>query len=296
MQARMVKGLLVEDDVGFAGLLNEWLDGVVISGSVPQPITIRLTLAESLEKAMMEVDSGAYDILLVDLNLPDSRGLSTFERISGRISDIPVIVLSGLDDESLAIQAVRSGAQDYLVKNAIDGNLLFRSIRYALERFALHQELERAREAERRQRELGSLERLAERGLSQISAQMLGLQGLKEGYPDTFEQMVARLALALGKLLRMRTHKVFYDLSTEMKQIASELGFIRCGPRDVVDLYTATLKKCETPGNYEKNETVHEECRYLAFELMGHLVFCYRSYALGGQVGTTSAKRTRAGP
>lgn len=278
-----VRALLVEDDAGFSGLLDEWLADAVAGGAAPHPIRIELTVVDSLQKGLAEVHGGSYDILLVDLNLPDSQGLETFERITLGGGNLPVIVLSGLDDESLAIQAVRSGAQDYLVKSQIDGNLLFRSIRYALERFSLHQALERARESERREREQGSLERLADRGVSQIAAQMLGLQGLKEGYPDLFEQIVDRLAVAVGKLLRMRTHRVHFDLSAEMKQIAAELGFVRCGPRDVVDLYAAVLRKSEAPGNFDRNEAVHEECRYLAFELMGHLVSFYRPYALGGQ-------------
>ncbi|MBF0602616.1 MAG: response regulator [Nitrospirae bacterium] len=282
MVGQTIRVLLVEDDLGFAGLLDEWL--VELSGhpTTILPSRILVTQVDSLSKALQQMDGTEFDILLVDLNLPDSVGLETFERIRNRNVDYPVIVLSGLDDESLAIQAVRSGAQDYLVKNTIDGNLLFRSIRYALERHTLHRELEQVREKERRQREQGSLDRLSDRNVSRIASRMLGIQELKGGYPDQFARIAAQLGEILDKLLQMRTHKVVFNISDDLKQISEELGFLRCGPRDVVDIYLATLELRETPGNPIKNESIHEECRYLAFELMGRLVSFYRPYALGG--------------
>jgi DNA-binding response OmpR family regulator len=277
-----VQVLLVEDDVGFAGLLEEWLTDIQTGADALHPPHIRLVQVDNLENALEKMASETFDILLVDLNLPDSCGLDTFDRIAQYAADFPIIVLSGLDDESLAIQAVRRGAQDYLVKNVIDGNLLLRSVRYAMERHRLHRELERVRELERRQREQSSLDRLADRNVSQVSARMLGLRGLKQGYPDVFDRIVQRVGAALEKLLRMRTYKVILNISDELKDIAADLVFLRCGPRDVVDIYMSTLGKWEVPNNPTRNEVIHEECRYLAFELMGHLVALYRLHALGG--------------
>ncbi|MBF0108612.1 MAG: response regulator [Magnetococcales bacterium] len=278
-----VRGLLVEDDVGFAGLLEEWLNDLDHRSSPMAPFHLTLTRVDNLSMALQALAMDPFDILLVDLNLPDSVGLETFERICGPACNHPVIVLSGLDDESLAIQAVRSGAQDYLVKNTLDGNLLFRSVRHALERHALNQALERVREEDRRQREQGSLERLSERNISRITSQMLGIVELKRGYPEIFSRMVLRLGTLVEKQLQMRTHKIHYNISDELKEIAAEMGFLRCGPRDVVDVYMATMELRENPENQLRNEAMHEECRYLAFELMGRLVAFYRPYALGGE-------------
>ncbi|MEO5345920.1 MAG: response regulator [Magnetococcus sp. YQC-9] len=282
VEQTVVRVLLVEDDLGFATLLDEWLaDMDRRQASFPASHLI-LTTVTRLSDALRELESDAFDILLIDLNLPDSVGLETFERIRHHAISYPVIVLSGLDDESLAVQAVRGGAQDYLVKNTIDGNLLFRSIRYALERHAMNLALERVREDERRQREQGSLERLSERNLSRVAAQMLGIQELKRDYQERFSSLVSRFGTVLDRQIQMRTHKVVYNISDEVKQIAAELGFLRCGPRDVVDIYLSTLEQREQPVNPVKNEAIHEECRYLAFELMGHLVSFYRPYAMGG--------------
>ncbi len=280
---KTIRALLVEDDFGFANLLEEWLTDVYADGQDDiHPSRIQFVQVDSLGKALWTLRSQSFDILLIDLNLPDSKGLDTFNQFSDYISIYPIIVLSGLDDASLANQAVRRGAQDYLVKNAIDGQLLIRAIRYALERHALHQELDRIRESERREREQGSLDRLVDAGLSKVSAHMLGLQDLRFGSEDVFNQHVNRFGDALEKLLQMRTHKVCHDVSEDMKKMARDLGFLKCGPRDVVDIYKAALIRWRDPGNLIKNEAIHEESRYLAFELMGHLVSFYRPYALGG--------------
>jgi len=86
-----------------------------------------------------------FDVILSDLGLPDSMGIETFEAFHSRYPDIPVIVLTGLDDENTALGAVQGGAQDYLVKGQIDTRQLTRSIRYAIERQKLITELEKSR-------------------------------------------------------------------------------------------------------------------------------------------------------
>lgn len=280
-KVKAIEALLVEDDAGFAGLLEEWLIDVSNQWSSLHSAPIRLKQVDQLDTAVKELDSGMFDILLVDLNLPDSKGLETFERVASYATILPILVISGLDDESLAIQAVRRGAQDYLVKNTIDGNLLLRSIRYALERHALNQELERAREESRQGREQGFLDRLTDKEANRISSQVLGLQSLQAGHPDIFRRMVSLVGDSLCKLLQMRTHKVSHNVSDDLKDLAVELGFLRCGPKDVVDIYRAALENFATLSNPKKNEAIHEECRYLAFELMGHLVSYYRPYAMG---------------
>ncbi|MBF0154533.1 MAG: response regulator [Magnetococcales bacterium] len=282
LEEQTIRALLIEDDLSFATLLEEWLGDQERLCSSILPYRILLTRVTLLAQALQELESHAFDILLIDLNLPDSVGLDTFERIRHHATTCPVIILSGLDDESQAIQAVRRGAQDYLVKGGIDGNLLFRSIGYAMERHALKLALERVRESERRARERGSLDRLSERNLSRVAAEVLGIQELKRDYQEQFQRLVMRFGTVLDQQIQMRIHKVVYNISDELKQIAAELGYLRCGPRDVVDLYLATLEKREDPRYPQKNEAIHEECRYLAFELMGRLVSFYRPYAMGG--------------
>ncbi|MCA9657718.1 MAG: response regulator [Myxococcales bacterium] len=130
--------LLIEDDPDDALLMGEYLQDAEIEG-------VELIHADRLEQAVRHLaeHSAAVDVALLDLNLPDSRGLATVRAVVESASDVPVIVVTGLEDEDMALAAVNSGAQDYLVKGAVDEVVLRRAIRYAIERHRL--ERERAR-------------------------------------------------------------------------------------------------------------------------------------------------------
>jgi diguanylate cyclase (GGDEF)-like protein len=126
-QSGAIRVLLVEDNPGDARLIREMLKEV-------RSAEIGLTSASFLGEALSLVGREAFAIVLLDLNLPDSSGIETFSRMHGEAPDLPIVVLSGFDDENAAVHAVQEGAQDYLVKGRVDGDLLVRSIRYAIER------------------------------------------------------------------------------------------------------------------------------------------------------------------
>lgn len=139
-----IKILLVEDNPGDARLIREMLDEVE-TGSFAMEWVPRLS--DGLER----LSQGEIDLVLLDLGLPDSQGLDTFSQAYAHAPEIPFVLLTGLDDETLALSAVRQGAQDYLVKGETDGNALFRAIRYAAERKKVHEALRQAHdELERR--------------------------------------------------------------------------------------------------------------------------------------------------
>jgi serine phosphatase RsbU (regulator of sigma subunit) len=128
--------LLIEDNPGDARLLRELL---VEAGSTRFRLEHVLRLSAGLER----LAAGGVDLVLLDLSLPDSRGLSTFHKTHACAPQVPLIVLSGLNDEELAIKTVQEGAQDYLVKGHADGLLLVRAMRYAIERKRAEVELAR---------------------------------------------------------------------------------------------------------------------------------------------------------
>ncbi len=128
--------LLIEDNPDDALLLEVTLADV---GSA----SFDLIHAETLADGLRELAGGAQDVVLLDLSLPDSHGFDTFARAHAQSPGTPIIVLTGLDDEEMAVQAVQRGAQDYLSKNQLDGQLLVRSLRYAIERQNLVAELVR---------------------------------------------------------------------------------------------------------------------------------------------------------
>ncbi|HKV11256.1 MAG TPA: EAL domain-containing protein [Thermoanaerobaculia bacterium] len=122
--------LLVEDNPGDARLIRKLLDRSALS---PFHLTARDRVSAAIEYLR---GNGRVDVVLLDVSLPDTRpgSLDSLMRISREAPDLPVILLTGHDDEELAVKAVREGAQDYLVKKAVDSGLLNRAIRYALER------------------------------------------------------------------------------------------------------------------------------------------------------------------
>jgi diguanylate cyclase (GGDEF)-like protein/PAS domain S-box-containing protein len=122
--------LMVEDDPGDARLIRTLLDR---TGLKPFHLTAVDRVAKGVELLRQ---NGKVDVVLLDVSLPDSRAgtLDSLTRIQQAAPDLPLLLLTGIDDEELAVRAVREGAQDYLVKQKVDAGLLGRAIRYAIER------------------------------------------------------------------------------------------------------------------------------------------------------------------
>lgn len=137
--------LLVEDNPGDARLLRESLREV-------ESLDFQLLQVATLREGVERVASDGCDIVLLDLSLPDAHGLETVERMLEAAPTLPIIVLTGLTDETVAMQAVQAGAQDYLVKGTVDGGTLARAIRYAVERKRLGVERERLLRSEQEAR------------------------------------------------------------------------------------------------------------------------------------------------
>jgi signal transduction histidine kinase len=125
----MTKVLLVEDSLPEAVLLRNALGRERVGA-------FSLTRVESAREAIAKLAGEPFDVILLDLSLPDSEGLATFERIRAAAPSVPVVVLTGLADETTAMAIVRRGAQDYLVKGKAGGPAIARALRYAVDRVA----------------------------------------------------------------------------------------------------------------------------------------------------------------
>jgi diguanylate cyclase (GGDEF)-like protein len=138
MVVQRTRVLLVEDNAGDARLVRESLND-----GLPGQFTV--TVAESLKLVLETLRSAPddVDVVLLDLSLPDSQGLETFRAVHALAPAVPILVLSGMNDESVALKAVNEGAQDFLRKDRVDSELLPRAIRYAMER---HRLLEQVRQ------------------------------------------------------------------------------------------------------------------------------------------------------
>jgi len=139
-----LKILLIEDNAVYARLIKEMcLDC--------QGVNLDIQCESRLASGLVRLGKGDVNVVLLDLNLPDSNGIETLTRVDSEFPELPVIVLTGQEDEVIAVEAVKKGAQDYLFKGTVEGNLLLRSMRYAIERKRMELDLIRAKdELERR--------------------------------------------------------------------------------------------------------------------------------------------------
>ena len=134
MGNEQIRVLLIEDQLVHARLMEEIFRLV---GSEE----FRLLHSETLAGGIRRLQNEHVDMVLLDLNLPDSRGYDTFKQIQELFLNIPVILMTATNDEKIALRAIQDGAQDYLVKGEVDAKLLFRAIRYAIERHQMQSEL-----------------------------------------------------------------------------------------------------------------------------------------------------------
>ena len=134
MEQRATTILLIEDNRGDVVLIRRMLE-------THTSLRVQVEAAERLADGLERLGQGGIDAVLLDLGLPDSNGLDTVRKVHAHAPDVPIIVLTGHDDEVLGANAVWAGAQDYLVKGQADASLLARAIRYAIGRTGLQRQM-----------------------------------------------------------------------------------------------------------------------------------------------------------
>jgi PAS domain S-box-containing protein len=180
MDEQSIRVLLIEDNPGDTHLVramlqdasrHEWSTG-----------TFSLECAERLQAALVLLRETAFDVILLDLDLPDSQGIATFHHIRATCLDTPVVIMSGLSAGSVALEAVRQGAQDYLVKGHTDEYSLSRAIHYAIERALVQDKLAHLNRVLRAIRNINQLiihERQPERLIQQACNLLVSVQGYR---------------------------------------------------------------------------------------------------------------------
>jgi diguanylate cyclase (GGDEF)-like protein len=211
LRYRPIKILLVESDDGYVTDLRAELGDGTAAG-------VALEWAGELSEALARLSQGGFDAVLLSLNLPDSRGMVTFDRAYAFSPDVPIVVLSDHPDEDAAVSTVQAGAQDYLVKTEIPPSMLVRSVRHAIERHRLFSAL---------------------RSLSLID-DLTGLYN-RRGFTDLGEQYL-KLARRTGRGVTM----VYLDMD-RFKTINDSLGH-HVGDRallKVADILRATFRRSD---------------------------------------------------
>ncbi|MEO8139330.1 MAG: response regulator [Gemmatimonadota bacterium] len=132
-----IRVLLIEDNPADARLVKEMLRETGAGW-------VTLTHSRDLTHAVDLLRDQGFNIILLDLSLPDSEGLGTFVRAQAQAQNVPIVVLAGLEDEEMALRAVAAGAQDYLIKGRVDSHLLYHALRCAIERHRMKSQLRTA--------------------------------------------------------------------------------------------------------------------------------------------------------
>ncbi len=132
LTSQTIQVLLIEDNPGDARLIREAL--AEAERNRPATARFNLAVADRLSTGLEALAQGNVDVILLDLSLPDSQGVSTVVSITAHAPTVPIVVMTGLDNETVTTGALRARAQDYLIKGEFDSNLLARAIRYAIER------------------------------------------------------------------------------------------------------------------------------------------------------------------
>jgi signal transduction histidine kinase len=190
-----IRALLVEDNPGDARLIREMLRSADAQA-------VELVQTERLAAGLALLAAEPMDVVLLDLSLPDSTGLGTFETAHASAPHVPIVVLSGLDNHEVALHAVQQGAQDYLVKGHADGDTILRSLRYAIER----QRLEAARQDLERQRDefFSSVSHDLRTPVAAIKAAIgVVLANEPPGVPPPLHRLLGNIDLAADELTRL---------------------------------------------------------------------------------------------
>lgn len=211
MSSQDIKVLLVEDNPGDARLVQEML---LEEGEDELAIAHVEQLGEALERLGEE----RFDVILLDLSLPDSHGLDTFVKVHDRASEVPILVFTGMDDEALGVKAVQEGAQDYLVKGQVDGKSLLRSMRYAIERSKLSAEQLHDAKRQRTGKVLGFIGAKGGVGTTTVALNVASVLAQQEKrvialelrpYHGTFSQQMNQTPVdSLGNLLELAPERI----------------------------------------------------------------------------------------
>jgi signal transduction histidine kinase/DNA-binding response OmpR family regulator len=215
MSGEQVEILLVDDDPQDRRLVQ------LILAKSYSPGQYNVQTSGTMSEAMRCLDNDNYDVVLLDLNLPDSRGIETVQKVRDANSDVIIIVLTGLDDEETGVEAIKKGASDYLVKGKYLASILVRTIRYALERKHTEREIQRSSETNAVLNRLLSLslenltlKEMLERAIDQVtSVAWLALESkgaifLVEDEPDV---LIMKAQRGLSASVRSTCARVRFD-------------------------------------------------------------------------------------
>ena len=232
-----------------------------------------LTCVETLSVAKKVLLDREFEVILLDLILPDSRNMNSLQELQNIVTGIPIIVQTALEDEVVAVKALELGSCGYLPKIASDRDLLLYAIRSAIER---KQQLANIEEFGQQELELDRVETILA-GIPQPEND----KSLKQRFPDIYSEIEQRYYLLLERFVEQKIYKVEYELAGEINILIEQLGYLQATSRDLIEVHSNTLKQKQASSSKKGHKAYIMEGRYLLIELMGRLVNYYRRYYVG---------------
>lgn len=261
MDDKILNVLVVDDDSVSRQMVRRLLNCT--------PVKVEVEEAETAAEAVRILSDKKFDVALLDYRLPDGNAISVLKSLRkyGRLHT-PIIVFTAHAADQAANEAVQEGAQDYLPKEEITPDNLERAIRYSMQRHHLTHELQWSRERERREKEL----RLLQNSVTETGASPNPVRDL----PETFERFVRTYEKLLMQSLDEAGFRSAQQVPDLARTLAHDLGDLHAGPKDVIEIHTAALKRAGEKASKPREQAIAEEARILLVQLMGFLVLHYR--------------------
>lgn len=273
--------LLIETKVANIELLQTLLSNAQ-NCALAQGLKFPVTCTSSLAEAIKTLQKHQFDVILLDLNLPDSRGFDALIKLRTTFPNLPIIVETDTQDGTLVVKSFQLGADGYLQIRTIDSSLLIYEIRLAIERQQYRARLAQQQQILQQAQEFADLDALVESSKNtSITARLFGTYPLRESLPDVFEELTQTYGDLLELALEQRIFKVEYNISEQLRILGDKLGFLKASPRDAIEIHTKILKEKSRDVPIAKAQAYVAEGRLMILELMGYLASFYRKYYIG---------------
>lgn len=254
--------LLIEDNAGDAELVRDFLAEAQSDG-------YEVLHTPRLSDALERLRTTQVDVILLDLNLPDSDGIASLKAVQQSAKGVPIVVLTGEADEHTALACIDAGAQDYLSKGDVRSRELRRAIGYAITR-QRESQLRELRDMLERYRALSSSS-----STTMMTAALSGSGAVSVRLPDTFAILVADYTKLLEAFIVAAREKAS-TFRFDMERIVATLGDANGGPRDLIDVHVAAFDRVIAGRGESLGGSFVLEGRLVALEMMGILVDYYR--------------------
>ncbi len=267
-----IKVLVIEESEGNSKIVEAILAEKDSGG-------LELNQVSSLEDALWHLKHKVFDVIMIDLSVPDAHGFDALIKLNRQAPNIATIVITASDYETHILKVIKTGVEDVVTKGDLGQHAVTQAIYHAIERYRATAELKDMVEGLSDKQETRPYDRFSFFPMTDITPQLFGLAPLSQSLPETFAEIVNCYGELLGELTKRRDNHVERYMTETLRVISQQLGLLKAGPKDVVEIHVTALKHKLHEIKQDKMHLYIERSRLLALDFMGYLVSYYRSYA-----------------